>query len=364
VAAARASASDVLVVGSGLPAWATALALARRRARVRLLHPPGAAERASGLGLVALGTARPYDRIAGELGHDVARALWAAGRENLAMLRAFVDECGRGCGLTTRGSFLLATDRPEAASLAESEDMLRDDGFPGEFLDHYMLESRFDLHGFAGAYWAADGSEVDLAALGRALLAGALAAGVTLVPTEALSLEGDREGVIARTPDGYLRAASGVLATDGEARRLLPALDGVLQPAAPTRLRCVPEPGASLPTGARTVDGRVAWALTGGEYIVGATGPAGPGEDFRLRGLVSRLPFRSHEGLADEPGEIAADGLPVVGVLPGRPLAVACGFGALAASFALVAADWVAEAVVYGRDRTPAPLRPRPAPAV
>jgi len=360
----RSADPDVLVVGSGLPALATALALARRRARVRLLHPPGAADHSSGLGLAAPGTTRPYDRIARELGHDAARTLWGAGRENLAMLRAFVEQSGRDCGLTSRGSFLLASDRPEAASLAESEDMLRDDGFPGEFLDHYMLESRFDLPGFAGAYWAADGGELDLPALGRALAAAARAAGAVLVPADVLALESDRESVIARTTGGLIHAASGVLATDGEARHLLPGLDVVLRPAAPTRLRCVPEPGASLPTGARTVDGRVAWVLSGPAFTIGATGPADPGDDFRLRGIVSRLPFRSREGLADEPGEVTADGLPIVGVLPDRPIAVACGFGALAASFALVAADWLAEALVYGRDRTPAPLRPRAAPAV
>jgi hypothetical protein len=36
---------------------------------------------------------------------------------------------------------------------------------------------------------------------------------------------------------------------------------------------------------------------------------------------------------------------------------VACGFGPLAASHAFVAAVWVADALLTGRDPTPGPLR-------
>jgi glycine/D-amino acid oxidase-like deaminating enzyme len=58
----------------------------------------------------------------------------------------------------------------------------------------------------------------------------------------------------------------------------------------------------------------------------------------------------------DEAGEVSVDLLPLVGRLPGRPLAVACGFGALSAGFAFAAARWVADAVLCGVDPTPEPL--------
>jgi len=54
----------------------------------------------------------------------------------------------------------------------------------------------------------------------------------------------------------------------------------------------------------------------------------------------------------------SADGLPVIGLVPGRPLAVALGLGTLAGSYAFVAARWLAEGIASGRDPTPAPLRP------
>jgi len=54
----------------------------------------------------------------------------------------------------------------------------------------------------------------------------------------------------------------------------------------------------------------------------------------------------------------SADGLPVIGLVPGLPLAVALGLGTLAGSYAFVAARWLAEGIASGRDLTPAPLRP------
>jgi len=54
----------------------------------------------------------------------------------------------------------------------------------------------------------------------------------------------------------------------------------------------------------------------------------------------------------------SVDGLPVIGLVPGRPLAVAVGLGTLAGSYAFVAARWLAEAIASGRDPTPPLLRP------
>jgi len=120
--------------------------------------------------------------VARAIGRSEARLVWAAGCENHLRLRALVDEARRPCGYAPRGSFLLARDRAEAADLAESEDLLRDDGFPGEFLDHYMLETRFDLSGFPGAYWAAEDAEIDGPLLLGALGEWARAAGIGFDP--------------------------------------------------------------------------------------------------------------------------------------------------------------------------------------
>jgi len=359
----REAATDVAVVGSGLPALAVALELARRRRRVTLLGPAGRGEAPAGLGLAALGPSRPYDRVVRALGAAPARGIWAAGRENLDRMRAFVAEAGIDCGLEARGSFLLAADRGEAESLAESEDMLRDDGFSGEFLDHFMLETRFDLSGFAGAYWAAEGAALDAAALARALAEKARSAGVAFVAAPVRSLETDGAGVEVHTSEGDVRAGAGVVATDAVATGLVGAVGRSLVSAASDRLRVALEPGAALPSAARSVDGAVAWTASPPTLVLAATAPAVAEDGARLERLAARLPVRPGGGERwIEASEVASDGLPVVGILPGQPLAVACGFGATAASWAFASAWWIAEALASGRDATPPPLRPRPAP--
>jgi glycine/D-amino acid oxidase-like deaminating enzyme len=364
----RKDASDVTVVGSGLPAQVVALELARRRCRVTVIEPAeaigGTNEPPAGLGLVALGPGRPYEHVVGALGRDQARGVWSAGRENLERLRAFLEEARRDCGYQARGSFLLGADRKEAASLANSEDMLRDDGFAGEFLDHYMLETHFDVSGFAGAYWAADDAELDGAALVAAVNTAARTAGVVFHPVPVRGLDVARSGAVVETDEGPFRAAFAVVATDAVASGLRPELCRGLRPADSARLQFVPEARASLPTAARTADGRLAWQRQAAGITLAATGeaeaPAGedPGGAARLEAMAARL----HATPGSERGwvettEVSADGLPIVGAVGGQPLAVACGFGPLAASLVFAAGRWVADAMLLGRDPTPEPFR-------
>ena len=351
------------VVGSGLPALAVALELSRRGARVVVLGAASAEERPRGLGLVLLGPGRPYARVVRALGRPAARLVWAAGCESHLRLRALLEEARRECGYAARGSFLLAVGRGDAAELAESEDMLRDDGFPGEFLDHYMLETRFDLQGFAGAYWAAEDAELDAALLLGVLGERARVAGVAFAPGPVRLVSADASGATIETHEGVVRAGAAVVATDGAAAEVLPELQGLLRPAAPDRLRTVPLPGAILPTALRTSDGRAAWQASGGAIVVAGTGPAEGAPPGGLESLLARVPVGSASSRWEEPAEVSADGLPLVGRLPGRALAVACGFGAASAGFAFAAARWVADALLAGSDPTPAPLRPTRSPA-
>lgn len=352
---------EVAVVGAGLPALVVALELARRAKRVSVLGWAGAEERSAGLGLVVLGPGRPYARVVSALGRDDARAVWSAGRSNLDRLRAFLEETRHDCGYDPRGSFLLARDREEAVSLARGEDMLRDDEFPGEFLDHYMLETHFDVSGFAGAYWAAHGGELDGARLAATVATAARASGVAFRPAPVRALESGRWGAVIETDEGSVRAAQAVVATDAVASALVPELGASLRPAAPERLRVVVEEGARVPTAARTADGRLAWQARGGRLTLAATGGVRP--DHAQAGsseaeLVPQgLPVVAGGGHGwVESAEVAVDGLPVVGRLAGRPLAVACGFGALAASFSFAAAAWVADALLTDQDPTPRAL--------
>jgi glycine/D-amino acid oxidase-like deaminating enzyme len=356
--------ADVAVVGGGLPALAAALELARRQVRVAVIGSDPGGPAARGLGLALLGPGRPYARLAAALGRTEARLVWAAGCENHLRLRDFLQSAGRDCGYAPRGSFLLALDRAEAAELAESEDMLRDDGFPGEFLDHYMLETRFDLAGFPGAYWAAEDAEIEGQQLLEAIDARARAAGVAFVAGAVRAFVAEASSVSVETEEAAARAGAAIVATDGAAAGLVPELRPLLRPAAPGRLRASTLRGASLPSAARSADGRFAWRCREGAIVVSGTGPAEEGPGDRLLAFAQRIPVEVPSALRwEETAEVTADGLPLVGRLPGRPVAVACGFGALPAGFAFAASRWVADALVGGTDPTPEALRATREPA-
>src|SRR5262245_36351929 len=111
----------------------------------------------------------PYPEACRRFGRDAAREVWEVYRESHERLRSFASGLPDDCGYRQQGAFLLAMDRRVASLLADGEDMLREDGFAGEFLDHYMLEARLSLAGFAGGYWSADDAEVDPSRLERAL---------------------------------------------------------------------------------------------------------------------------------------------------------------------------------------------------
>jgi len=353
------SEADVAVVGRGLPALAAALELARRGARVSLVADAAERQPASGLGLALLGPGRPYLAVARAIGRSAAQLVWAAGCENHLRLKALVEQAERPCGYLARGSFLLARDRREAEELAESEDMLRDDGFPGEFLDHYMLETRFDLSGFPGAYWAAEDAELDAVLVSSLLDEAVREAQVARPPSRARSLQVEPSGVRVELERGSLRCAAAVVATEGAASALLPELAPLLTPAASARLSLPQLEGARLPGAVRTADGRIAGQAAGERYTLAEIGPrpARPGPD-PLAALAERLPLELGAASArEEASELTSDGFPVVGRLPGRPLAVACGFAGLAPGLAFAAARWVADALLRGTDPTPDPLR-------
>lgn len=357
--------ADVVVVGSGLPSLTAALELARRGARVALATDAAAPEPPR-LGLLLLGSGRPYASVAREISRAAAQLVWAAGCENHLRAKAFLDAARQPCGFVARGSFLLARDRREAEEIEQSEDMLRDDGFPGEFLDHYMLETRFDVSGFQAAYWCAGDAELEPAPLHAALAAAAREAGVSFAPGHARAIRAEATDVRVETSAGPLRAAAAVVATAGPAAGLVPELASLLERVPLSHATFPALEGASLPSVARTADARIAWQARGTAFVLAETARREAGADGALRELAARLPLSvspMHRGpsapapaILDEEIELSKDGLPLVGPLPGRPLAVACGFGRLPHGLAFAAARWVADALLVGRDPTPESL--------
>jgi glycine/D-amino acid oxidase-like deaminating enzyme len=335
--------AEVAVIGAGVMAGAVALELAsggRATVVVPEVTPPE-------IGHAASGPFVPYRDLARSLGREGAREIFLAFRESHARMRAFLALASADCGYRPNGAFLLAEDRAQGVALAESEDLLREDGFPGEFLDHYMLEARFDVAGFTGAYWAADDGEFDAWHLAAGLREAAGRRGAVAADTGPIrAIEEGPDGLLIRGDRRAVRAERAVVAADAVGR-----LAG-LSLASAAEAEAAIESGAQLPGRARSVDGRFGFQAADRILRVQAAGTAAD-LDLLLPRLQASARTRSSGEAVRTP-----DGLPRIGPLAGSRLLLACGPESVGLAFA--GACWLEEILRSGRDPTPRPLRAAP----
>jgi glycine/D-amino acid oxidase-like deaminating enzyme len=347
--------AEVVVLGAGLAGIAVARELARRRVCVVVVEP-GTIDAAAGadLGHVMVGLAEPYDAASARLGRDEARGVWEQlreGHERLGeTLRGLADDCGH----RRAGGFRLAVDRVGGMRLADSEDMLREDGFSGEFFDRWMLEARFDLRDLSGAYWGADDGELDARRLARGLVSDAERAGVVFHETSPLlDLDLSERGAEAVTARGRIRA--GLAVVTGPATGLVPALEARLVERRVHHVRFELPIGAAVPAPALVMGAPVRWVSGSGDLVL----ETGGAEDEMT--AAPHLPAGAVVGGEPWSGTIleTRDGLPLVGRLAEPAALVSCGHEKLGAGSALLAARWLAEAVATGQDPTPGPFQAR-----
>jgi hypothetical protein len=241
----------------------------------------------------------------------------------------------------------MAMDRRGGALLADSEDMLREDGFAGEFLDHYMLEARLPLFGFAGGYWAADDGEVDAARLEHALLLGARERGARDAELgEVREIAATAGGVDIAGERGTARAAIVIVTRPAAlASAGLGSLTGDAVEIAATL-----QPGLTLPSLARSGDGRFRWHSSDSAVRLEAD------RGLDLEALVAALPVRQPTIPRATKTLAVEDRLPVMGPpAEGSPFVVACAADPCGIAFA--AARWVADGLRTGREAVPPAFR-------
>lgn len=282
-------------------------------------------------------------------GREGARSLWEAFREDIDDVSRLASELGRPSAVERVGGFVLARTRTEALDLAEGEDLLREDGFSGEFLDHFLLEARFDVRGVAAGYWAVDDLVVDEEALVEALRAEH--GGVPLVEGRLRVVDAGPD-VAVETAGAPVRAECLILAVADP--RALPGL-------AP-RQAVRDEPWISvehplpdafvLPCPARSWDGRVSWQRKEGAVSV----LAAPADVLPPLDWVAGDPspaVHQQSGVA----AVSCDGLPLIGAMTGAPVFLLHGGSGFGTPCAVAGARWVVAAALEGRDECPALLR-------
>jgi gamma-glutamylputrescine oxidase len=350
---------------------AAALELARRGLKVIVVEAGAVGSGASGrnLGHIATGLGCHYTAAIRDFGREGARSIWETHRENHARLKELLGSLGDRCGYEARGGFQVARDREGARDLVECEDLLRDDGFSGEFLDHYMLESRFGVTGFRGAYWSADDAEIDSLAFVHALARAAERAGA-IVHEETLvrSLETSAAGVIVYTQGGEVRAPRALVALNAFAGSRVPFLAERIRPLRGQCVAVANRGAISVPSPAYADHGAVYWRRTPERLLLGGfddlafeqecTSELGttPIIQAALESFAGdHLGVETPEVVARWSGimGISLDGFPFVGPIPDTPLVCAAGFTGLGFGYAMLAAHWASEYVVTGHDPTP-----------
>ncbi len=137
---------DVVIIGGGVLGAGCAYMLAQRQnLKVALVESGKLAHGSSGRngGFVLRGIQSYYNNAVKLYGRQTAAQVFRFAEQNQALIRQFVEKYGNCFDHETCGSYLLACSLEELEELAESADLMRDDGFELEFLKEDPLERDF-----------------------------------------------------------------------------------------------------------------------------------------------------------------------------------------------------------------------------
>lgn len=355
----RIDACDVVVVGAGLTGAAIAERLSREGFDTAVLEAQTVAGGATGrsTGMVLAGLAGHYNWAVAAYGRSRAREAWALTVEGRTRL---IESANRlGVPVEQTGSLALAVEEAEVEAMAESAELLSEDGFD------VQLELTDPLNrGFLAALRQPDDVTVDAPTLARRLLAGS---GVSVHEhTEVYSLEREREGVRVWAQGRTVLCDAVVLAIDGYA----PLLDAYFaDKVTPTRsLVFATEPlghvvsaqpcsadygyeyWRQLPDRRLLIGG---WRRPTPQFTDTQSDPGDPVRDGLIRFAARYFPeveTRDSDRWSGMMG-FTPDGLPLVGWLPHLPrVYFAVGLGGRGLAWTFVVADRLVELMLHDTD--------------
>ena len=233
-ALAGAASADVCVVGGGFTGVSVALELAERGYDVVLLEAQRIGWGASGRngGQICTGFSPDQDRIAGWVGAEDARRLFALAEEAKAIIHERVARHAIDCDL--KSGYLHAALKPRhLAGMAESAERLsRDCGYDRLILleSAAALEPYIASGAYIGGLYDAGGGHLHPLNYCLGLARAAQLAGVRLHEGSPVVAIEPGAKPLARTPEGEVRAGVLVLCGNAYLGDLLPAIAGKIMP--------------------------------------------------------------------------------------------------------------------------------------
>jgi gamma-glutamylputrescine oxidase len=201
---------DAVVIGAGITGSATAWWLSRRKdLKVAVLDANAAGAGASGrsAGTILRSNLGYYSQLVKTYGREKARCLFRFVEESQAHLADFMQKQGNRFSYEKCGSYMLAASIEELQVLAESAQLMQEDGFAVEYLKSDPID-----RGFYGALYSAADIGVDPYLLVKALLE---ASGAALFENEQVfQIEWANNQPLLHTPKRLLAASRVLLCTN------------------------------------------------------------------------------------------------------------------------------------------------------
>lgn len=352
---------DFVVVGAGVSGASAAYWLSRAGQSVAVVDAVEPAYGASGRsgGMLLLGTADPYARVADLYGRARAAEIWAFTRDNRRLLAEHVLGTGEHDAhlrLVRNGTASASVSEHEQAELGRSHAMLTEDGFAHTLMGRDAVGAALGSSAFFGALHDPEGMTVDPARLTLRILDRATEGGATVHANHPVfRIEEDPDGVRVWSARGLFRAQMVLLCTNAYSPLVDRHFAERVYPARGQMIATEPVPPL-MPWGVYADFGyEYFWQLPTGEIVAGgwrqhhadaekgySDETTAPIQDGIWSFLSGAFPALEGVRVTHRWGGVmgfSGDGLPFIGELPGRPrVKYLCGHTGHGLGFSFLAA--------------------------